>query len=235
MKVRATFLSVLLLGASFVLSFEKVKSLSLAAEGISKVEIDCGAGFLKVTGDETLKSIEVRAEIIVTGKSEGKAQEYINKNVELYLEPKGSRAVLVSKFKEKFSLFNFGRREINLTVAVPKSIDLDIDDGSGQITVEDIRGKVKVDDGSGGLYLKNIEGDAVIDDGSGEIDASGITGNVDVDDGSGSIHLVNVGQNVILNDGSGSIDIDGVGGDVIIRDDGSGSVSIHNVKGKIIK
>lgn len=235
MKVRAIFLAVILLGASFVLPFEKVKTLTMAAEGITKLEIDCGAGFLKVTGDETLRRIEVKAEIIVSGKSEDKAQEYIDKYVEIYLEPKGNRAVLISKFKEKFSLFNFGRREINLTVVVPKSIDLDIDDGSGKITVASLKGKVKVDDGSGGLYLENIEGDVAVDDGSGEIDISDVTGNIDLDDGSGSIHLTNIGQNVILSDGSGSIDIDGVGGDVIIKDDGSGSVSIHNVKGKIIK
>ena len=234
-KVRIIFLSVLLLGASFVLSFEKVKTLSLAAGGISKLEIDCGAGFLKVTGDETLQGIEVKAEIVVSGKEKDKAQEYIDKNVELYLEAKSRRAVLDSKFKEKFSLFNFGRREINLTVTVPGGIDLDIDDGSGKISVTDLKGRVKIDDGSGDIYLENIEGDVAIDDGSGKIDALNINGNVDLDDGSGSISLVNIGQNVIVSDGSGYIDIDGVGGDVIIREEGSGGVNIHNVKGKIIK
>jgi len=158
LKVRAIFLAVLLLGASFVLSFEKVKSLSMAAEGISKVEIDCGAGFLKVTGDETLKSIEVRAGIIVSGKSEDKAQEYIDKNIE------GDVAV------------DDGSGEID---ALDITGNVDVDDGSGSIHLVNIGQNVVLSDGSGSIDIDGVEGDVIIkDDGSGGVSINNVKGKI---------------------------------------------------------
>ena len=189
----------------------------MSADGIEKLEIDCGAGFLHLSGDDSLKSIEVEAEIVVDGKSERDIKEYVEKHVELELKKHGSKAVLVSKFDDGNFWDNFRTRVINLKVRMPKNMDLYIDDGSGEIRISDIRGDVSIDDGSG------------------TIDVTDVFGNLNIDDGSGTIEVRNVEQNVRVDDGSGSISIDGVGGDVIIADDGSGSLKIQNVKGQVIK
>ncbi len=220
---------------SLAYSFETKRNLSLSAEGIQKLEIDCGAGFCYVTGDDSLRSIEVEAEIIVDGKREREAEEYIKDNVKLELRKQGSRAVLTSQFDNRFRAINFRSRVINLTVKVPRNMDVSIDDGSGELRIEQIAGRIQVDDGSGEIVIRDIQGDVSIDDGSGTIEISDVVGNLYIDDGSGTIEVNNIDKDVEVSDGSGSIYIDGVGGDVIIKDDGSGSLHIQNVKGRVKK
>jgi DUF4097 and DUF4098 domain-containing protein YvlB len=216
-------------------SFEKTERMNLSADGIDKLVVDCGSGFLYVTGDDSMKSIEMEAEIIVKGKSERDIEDYVKNYVKLELKKQGSKAVLVSLFKNQFPNINFRERVINLTVMVPKNMDVEVDDGSGELKIAQINGNIQIDDGSGEITVRDIRGDVDIDDGSGTVDISNVTGSVTVDDGSGTIEVSDIGENVEVSDGSGSIYIDGVGGDVIIKDDGSGSVKIQNVKGKVVK
>ena len=253
MRFKAIFLVLFFLSASLALAYEEVKNLSLSAQGIDTLEIDCGAGFLRVYGREDLENIEVEVEIILKGLSDEKAQRFIREKVNLSLERSGSRAKLVSEMKRYSSFFSFRDKVINLTVNLPKNMNLDIDDGSGEMMVEDIVGKVYIEDGSGTMDIKNITGDLTVDDGSGDIkvfdvkgdvdvdDGSGdvnvedVSGSLSIDDGSGTIYVRKIGENVILEDGSGSINIDGVEGNVVIENDGSGSVNIKNVKGTVRK
>lgn len=235
MKSKITFLVLFVFCLSIALSFEKTEQMSLSVDGIDKLVIDCGSGFLYVTGEDSLRGIEVEAEIIVKGKREKDIEDYVKKNVKLELKKQGSKAVLVSMFKNQFPRISFQTRVINLTVKVPKNMDMEIDDGSGEVRIEQIDGNLQIDDGSGEITIRDIQGDVDIDDGSGTVDIRDVTGNVTVDDGSGTIKVNDIGENVKVSDGSGSIYIDGVGGDVIIKDDGSGSVNIQNVKGKVVK
>jgi len=252
-RLKVIFFILFFLCASLTSAYQEVKNLSLSAEGIKRLEIDCGAGFLIVSGQEGLKSINAEAEIILEGGSEDKAQKFIRERVKLSLERQGEKAILISQMKERFSVFSFRKRLINLTVYVPTNVDLEVDDGSGWLKVERIRGKVfindgsgemmirditgalRIDDGSGDMDVVNIHGDVDIEDGSGSIDVEGIVGSVSVDDSSGSMILNNIKEDIIVSDSSGSINIDGVDGDVTIKDDGSGSVRINNVRGKVTK
>jgi len=232
MRQRFLIITLIILCTTAAFSFEKVKELNLNAEGIDKFKIDSGSGFLIVTGHSSLRDIEVEAKIIVKGKSDKDAAEYIRKNVVLTLEKKGDKAVLISKFKNKIFA---GSRAINLKVSVPKKIHIDVDEGSGKMSIQDITGDIYVDDGSGEIKIKNIQGNVKIDDGSGSVSVSDVKGDVSIDDGSGSVDVNVVSGTVIVDDGSGSINISGVGGDVHIKDDGSGSLNIRNVKGKVFK
>jgi DUF4097 and DUF4098 domain-containing protein YvlB len=234
-KSKITFLALFVFCLSIAFSFEKTENLSLSADGIDMLVIDCGSGFLYVTGEESLRSIEVEAEIIVKGKSEKDIDDYVKDNVKLELKKQGNKAVLASMFKQPFPRINFRTRVINLTVRVPKNLDVEVDDGSGEMRIEHIDGNLRIDDGSGEITIRDILGDVVIDDGSGTIDVRNVTGSVEVDDGSGTIRVSDIGKNVKVSDGSGSIYIDGVEGDVTIREDGSGSLSIKNVNGSVIK
>ncbi len=251
MKFKIIFVALFFLCASFTFAYEDVRNLSLSAQGIEKLEIDCGSGFLKVSGQEGLREIKVEAEIVLEGKSEKSAEEFLKKYLKLSLEKRGSRAVLTSGFESYRSLFSFSNKLVNLTVSMPKNMDLDVDDGSGYIKINDIAGNVNVDDGSGSIEIVNAKGNVEVDDGSGEIllekitgdvsvgdgsgdvEVEGVSGDVSVNDGSGSIFIRNIGGNVTVRDGSGSITIDGVEKDVYIPSEGSGSVSVKNVKGKV--
>ena len=229
------FLITLLAMSSLAFSYQAEKSLTLPADGIRKLSVDAGAGSLKIDGVEGLSSIEVTAEIIVRGVSDRRIDDYLNDHLRLSLEKEGAEAILNGYFKSRhFSLF-FGEALVNLTVRVPKAMDLYVDDGSGWLTVDNVRGEVTISDGSGDLTVTNIEGNLIIDDGSGSIETRNVTGDVRIDDGSGSMTIVRVGGTVTVDDGSGGITIDDIAKDVVLESTGSGSVETSNIRGRIIR
>ena len=232
---------------------EETRELSLGADGIDKIVIDCGAGDCRIEGVEGRETIEVKARIIVRGMSRRRAENFVKEKVLLSLERNGSRAVLKSLFKPYTSLFSMGSKMIDLTILVPARLDLDIDDSSGDmdikniegsvllddssgdISVHNVRGDVDIDDNSGDLFMRAVQGSVIIDDGSGTIDLRDMGGPVHVDDSSGDIIIQRAVGDVTVSDSSGDITIDGVERDVIIKSDGSGDLDITNVKGRIIK
>jgi len=252
MKKMLCLLSLLVLSLP-AFSFQTEKSLKLPVEGIVKLSVEAGAGSLKIEGAEGLASIEVTAEIIVRGVRDGKIDDFLNDHLRLSLEKNGEEAVLKGYFHFTGFRWFSGEASVNLTVRVPKAMDLYVDDGSGWLTVDNLRGEVKIDDGSGELTVADIDGDLMIDDGSGEIEARNITGsvriydgsgeidmrtvtgNVTIDDGSGSMKIVGVGGTVTVDDGSGGIYIDDVAKDVVFESTGSGSVETGNIRGRIIR
>jgi len=233
MRLRIFLLGLIFLSANLAFSYQDVRELSLPAEGIKKLEIRCGAGFLEVRGREDLQEIEVMAEIKVSGLREEKAQKLINEKVRLSLEKKGEKAVLLSKFHEPVSVFfSFREKLINLTVNVPKNMPLSIDDGSGWVRIENIAGEVEIDDGSGSIRIEDITGKVEIDDGSGEIQVEKIEGALEIDDGSGEIEMKSISGDVFIDDGSGDIEMKGILGSVSIVD-GSGSIYVEDVQGDV--
>ena len=242
----------------YAVDFEETRKFSLPADNISKLFIDCGAGYLKITGDDNLSEIKVTAEITIDNMDPEDAERVVEKYLELYLKDRGNRAELVSQIEHRGSflsnLFNgYGNFKIDLTVDVPAKLDIDIDDGSGYIKIKNINGDLYIDDGSDFIEIVNVNGKISIDDGSGDIDISDIKGDVEIDDGSGGMYIVNivgdvdlddgsgsikvseVDGNVRVNDGSGSINIEGVKEDVIIEDDGSGGVNIRDIAGNVYR
>lgn len=235
MKKALVLASLTLFLCGSLAAFETTKTLSLPVDGLQKIEIQAGAGSLTVSGREGLAAIEVRAEIIAKHVREEDMDSFLKDRIELTLEKRGGRAVLVSRVREKFRLFDFdGDAVINLTVSVPKTLPLDIDDGSGSIVAQDLA-SLRIDDGSGSIKVERIAGDLAIDDGSGSTEISDVQGNVSIDDGSGEITIRRVGGTVEVDDGSGGIEIDDVAHDVRLINAGSGGVDISNVRGRVIR
>ncbi|HGY55754.1 MAG TPA: hypothetical protein ENK44_08640 [Caldithrix abyssi] len=237
---------------------KETRLLTLSAENIDLLEIDCGAGFLKINGQKDANEIVVKAEIFIDVNDMDDFEEILKKNLRLELKQKGSKAVLEAGFDNDGSFFGAltsasVNKRIDLTIELPEHLNLSIDDGSGTMSIRNIKGnvaiddgsgsievldsggKVKIDDGSGSIDLRHIGGSVDIDDGSGEIICDDIDGDCNIEDGSGDLTVMNVTGDVTIDDGSGSIEIDTVQGDVIIEDDGSGSVSITGVSGKIYR
>ena len=227
-------LCVVLAGA--VSAFETTKTLNLAAQSILRLDIRAGAGSLTVTGREGLAAIEVRAEVVAPEVRDKDMEEYIRDRVELTLEKRGDIAVLVGRIRDNGRLFHFGENaRIDLTVTIPKTMALDIDDGSGDMVVEDLAAALRIEDGSGSIRVVRVAGNVRIDDGSGGLEVSDVTGDVTIDDGSGEVRVRRVGGTVTLDDGSGGIDIEDVEKDVRLINTGSGGVDVSGVKGQVIR
>lgn len=229
---------VILLGlaSSAWADYEEVRELTLDSRGIDTLKIDAGAGSMDVVGVPGMTQITVVATIQVTGNDDDRAREKIESDMILSLEKDSDTAELNAWFES--SGWNWGSGDsprISLEVRMPEGLHLDVDDGSGSIEIENIRGDITLEDGSGSLTMKDVGGVVEIDDGSGSISVTGVGGDIFINDGSGSIKVKGVAGSVTIDDGSGSIDVSDVEEDLIIVDDGSGGLDFSNIGGRVRK
>jgi hypothetical protein len=209
--------------------YTEVRNLELDASGLSGMFIDAGAGAMVVSGDGSSNEIVVVATIIVDGDDPEEAAKFIEDRLRLELTSDSDRAELMVGFNPGWGWG--GNAAVDLDVRIPARFDLEIDDGSGPVKIHDVKGSVRIDDGSGTIEVAN-SGAVDIDDGSGSISLEN-TGAVKIDDGSGSITIVAAAGDVYVEDGSGTIDIRSVGGSVTV-DDGSGDIEIDDVEQDLV-
>ena len=216
--------------------YEETRELSLDTRGVDTLEIDAGAGSLDVVGVPDATAITVLAMIEIDTNDDDEARETIEEKMVLVLEKDSDVATLDAYFED--GGWNWGRGDsprISLQVQMPEGMHLNVDDGSGSIEIENVRGDVVMDDGSGSLSMKGVGGEVRIEDGSGSITVSDVGGNLSINDGSGSITVDGVAGSVTVDDGSGSIDVSDVEEDLIIVDDGSGGLNFSNIGGRVEK
>ncbi|MGD2113773.1 MAG: hypothetical protein PVG07_01895 [Acidobacteriota bacterium] len=195
---------------------------SLDVDGATRLVIDVGAGSLDVRGSEGLD--RVRAE----GTACASRAEYLD-DIALSTDRRGDTLYLKAEYPRRVR----GSASLDLEVELPSGLAVEIDDGSGSLTVRSVA-SLELEDGSGSIEVSDIDGDLDIDDGSGEIEVLGIGGSVFIDDGSGEIEVTGVGGSVRVSDGSGEIELRDVDGDVTIDDDGSGEIDIAGVGGSVV-
>lgn len=111
--------------------------------------------------------------------------------------------------------------------------NLNLDTGSGSVSVTGSKGSLRADTGSGRVTISGQVGRIVADTGSGSVTISDSEGDVSADTGSGSVTISNVTGNVKADTGSGSVDLTDVMASEISADTGSGTVSLENVTGSL--
>ena len=216
--------------------YEEARELSLDTRGIDTLEIKAGAGSLDVVGSAEATEISVFAMIEIDTNDEDEARETIEEKMVLVLEQDSDTAKLTAYFEDGGWNWGWGDSpRISLEVQMPEGMHLNVDDGSGSIEIENVRGDVMMEDGSGSLSMRNVGGEVRIEDGSGSISVSGVGGDLSINDGSGSITVDGVAGSVTVDDGSGSIDVSDVEEDLIIVDDGSGGLNFSNIGGRVEK
>ncbi len=210
------------------LSFKK--QLSIQGNSAKEIFIDVGAGNLNVSSGD-IEDVTVNARVY--SKKYDSIQDlsdaFENKMI-FSLEGKGSRIVLKAMHKKTFFGNNNSEIFIDLDIVVPRKMNVEIDDGSGDMWVRDIGGTLEIDDGSGSTFIDNIGGKIFIDDGSGNLTINNVRGSVIIDDGSGKITMNNIDGDITIDDGSGGVTIVQVTGDVRV-DDSSGSINVEEMAG----
>jgi len=249
MKHSAWMILVLLLPAfAFAESVSQARHIEMAARGIHRLEVICGAGSLDVKGIEDSNTIRVAAQVEVENVQKRMEQAFIDQNMHLDMKKTKDTAVLRSEFGPTAG--KGAEARINLVVEVPLRLDvkiidtsgpirvketlgnIEIDDESGKIEVETVEGNVTVKDGSGSILIEDIDGKVSVRDGSGPMEIYHVEGDVVVTDGSGEIIIRQIEGNVTVSDDTGDITIDGVSGNVFINEAGSGDLVIDNVGGR---
>lgn len=217
---------------------EEKRQLELPAESIEALNIATDSGDLIVKGDEKATAIHVEADI--------KTKNVKPEEIIITLEKDGNTATLRSEVNTDIGL-NYV--DMTLTVIVPAQMPIALTDGSGDIDMTNLTGKLTIEDDSGDIQLTNTNGEVEIRDQSGDIkikDASALKlieddsgdivmentgGNVAIHDQSGDMYIRKHKGDITISDQSGNIVIDTVEGNVLIENDGSGDRFVQNVTG----
>jgi DUF4097 and DUF4098 domain-containing protein YvlB len=217
------------------------------ARGARSVEVEAGAGSLRVEGKPGLTQVQV------SGTARSDSQQIL-KQIRLIAERRGDVVFIKADIPDqnwRLSYDNYSAA-LDLVIQVPQGLNAEISDGSGDakvfnvgsleasdgsgdFSVDGARGTVHITDGSGNLRIENVGGDLSVTDGSGDIDVRNVTGSFTVEsDGSGSIFASDIrGSVIVQNDGSGGIEVNRVGRDFKVESKGGGSIEYTEVSGKV--
>ncbi len=217
------------------------------AAGAKSIEVEAGAGLLRVEGKPGLRQVQV------TGTARSSSQQFLTR-IKLIAERRGDVVFIKADIPDDERSYrdNSYSASLDLVIEVPQGINaevgdgsgdtkitnigsLDASDGSGSFSVIGAAGSVRITDGSGDLTIENVGGDVRVNDGSGDINVRNVTGSFTVEsDGSGGIYATDVrGSVIVQNDGSGSIEVNKVGKDFRVESKGSGSIDYAEVSGTI--
>lgn len=220
-------------------------------EGVRRIVVEVGAGSLDIRGESG------RAHMQASGVACASDKKQLER-LQIYVERNGS--TLVISDSPRWSLLDptswsndVGNGRLDLSIKVPEGIalevedgsgdayianvgDLEINDGSGSLRIEDLHGSLELVDGSGDVVIARVRGSVSLKDGAGELEITQVSGAVEIiDDGSGGLVILDVQDNVeIVNDGSGDIRIERVNGSVEIGNDGSGDIHISHVQRDVV-
>jgi len=130
---------------------------------------------------------------------------------------------------------------IDYKIEVPHDTDIDAGVASGGITIDNVRGPVKVSSASGYVHVYQVERDVQMSAASGSIDCSNIGGFLHVSTASGDVRIADVKGEVKANAASGSIrvtrpgdrvDVSSASGSIDITG-ASNDLKVHAVSGSI--
>ncbi len=192
---------------------------SADAAGARSIRVLAKAGALKIRGVAGASAVTVKGTACAS-RAAGLDE------IKLVVERRGDVVHVEAITPE----WNWGSAALDMDIDLPNSIPLDVDDGSGSTEVRDVAG-LRITDGSGELTIDGVRGDVTVDDGSGSLQISNVGGAVTLTDGSGEIVVRQAGSVLVKEDGSGSIRISDVRGNVVVRNDGSGSIDVRDVAG----
>lgn len=231
-----TYLFLLVLAAPIAeaswFTHEETRTLSLNADAIRSLHVESRHGYVIVEGDESADEIRVTATIKVPRSNVSKAREIMADALTLSLDSLDQAATLKGYFPDSVWRFGDGP-SVSLRVSVPQHMAISVDDGTGFIVINGIRGDINIEDGEGSIELQNVGGVVRIDDGAGWIDARKIGGDVHIYDRSGAIKVSDVTGNVTIDDGSGRIAVGRVSENLIILGDSSGRLHFHDIEGYV--
>jgi len=122
---------------------------------------------------------------------------------------------------------------ISYELIVPAETKLRSATGSGEQSVEGIRGPVEASSGSGDLRFSKIGGETHVRTGSGEIGLDSINGSARASSGSGSIRAAGIAGGFNASSGSGEITLEQTAAGDVEVGTGSGEVRVKGVRGAL--
>jgi hypothetical protein len=197
---------------------------SLDTTGAERVEIMARAGDLEVRPASG-------ATLAAVGRACASSQEFLDQT-QLHVRRQGNVVQVHVQVPGEMKGLGMLYASLDLGVAVPAGLPVELTDSSGDVTLERVR-VTRVLDSSGDLLARGLTGDVEIQDSSGDIRVEDAAGTVRIDDSSGDIVIRGARAVHVPMDSSGDIEIERVAGDVRIDRDSSGDIAVSDVGGNV--
>jgi hypothetical protein len=190
--------------------FNRIEDGVVRGEAVAEVNIDGGSGDIAVVTDTTVKGVDIRRSVHYLDRAPSTDDTIVFNGGKVTLKTdcgpqcSASYEVRTPAAGVKVTGDN-GSGNTRLTDVS----DVDLQVGSGNITVERATGSVRLKTGSGDIELKNVGGNVTLNTGSGNVtgdDLRGATTAIEVSSGNVSLHLPGTGD-VRAVTGSGNIEI----------------------------
>ncbi len=220
--VSLTLAVALVAGGSPLLAAEGSFDRTLQVNGPVQLHVETGSGSTRVRAGASGK-IEIHGLIKATSGGSVSPEEMVRRLKESPPIEQTGNIVSVGHITDPDL-----KRSVSISyeLVVPSETELKASSGSGDQSIEGVRGPVKAETGSGSIEVSRIGDDVKADTGSGSIRASSIQGKVHADTGSGSVHASDVSGGLRADTGSGNIEVEGLKGG-LYADTGSGRISVE--------
>ena len=129
--------------------YEASREAVLDVAGADQLRIEAGAGSLRVEGQSGL------AEVRVDGKACASSEDLLQE-IQIKTDRQGDTLVVVAAIPDGSGWRN-AHAHLDLVIAVPSSLALEVEDGSGSANFENV-GALKLKDGSGEIDIRNAGG-----------------------------------------------------------------------------
>ncbi|HKE95607.1 MAG TPA: hypothetical protein VKB34_14935 [Povalibacter sp.] len=205
---------------------EADRTAAVDAAGVKKIVIGAGAGDLEVRGEAGLTRMQAKGRACASG-------EDLLQEIQLESRREGDTIYLKTVLPDTHGgILIPSHTLLDLRVAVPVAVAIELDDSSGDLKLEHVQSAV-VNDSSGDIEIGDISGNLQVADSSGDIDVQRVGGNLSISDSSGDITLTGVQGSVeIPVDSSGDIRVTQAGS-VLVHHDSSGGIVLRHVKGDV--
>jgi hypothetical protein len=220
---------VLALGLPSSAAIEGSFQRSLKVTGPVDIDVNTGSGSITVRTGGT-DSVEVTGHIRATEWFSSGARDRVHQLEQNPPIQQSGNTIRIGHLTD----WNLTRNiSISYELTVPPETRLKSETGSGNQTIDGLRGDLDIHSGSGSLRIGNTSSTVRADTGSGSITIEHIKGNVRAKTGSGSIHATDIGGGFEGNTGSGSIHLDQTAPGAVRAETGSGEMELMGVRGSL--
>ena len=121
---------------------------------------------------------------------------------------------------------------IDFDVQVPRqTAAVKLETNGGQVSAENLAGKVEASTGGGSIHLDKIDGAIAVASGGGQIDIGSVGSDVTVSTGGGDIHIGSAAGRVVASSGGGDLHVGS--GKLMSLETGGGSIKVNKCDGQI--
>lgn len=121
----------------------------------------------------------------------------------------GDQIDIEVRFPRHAFQMNWRNRRVDIEIKVPRTADLDLHTGDGNVDVQGVKGTLLLRSGDGNLKLSELEGKVNANTGDGNIEMRDVRGDVSLHTGDGRIDVVAADGSLRAETGDGRVTING--------------------------